>query len=410
MQRRQRSSGGDPGGDAVVNEDDRATFHSRGRAVPAVEPDPARQLLPLCGDDRREVFRQQPQRPERAQLEHGFAALGDRPDAVLRLPRQADLAGHEHIGRYAEHGGGVRSDDHAAAGEAQHHRVIQGETGQLAAEQVPGLRAIGENPLRHAASIPRYARAMSTRRIPASAFSGDDGAADTGLVAALALFAADPARRPDVLAALHRARILAPVVARPDQVATGAAGLVVDKTSDISVPLLEGTDGRRALPVFTGLDSLARWDPAARPVPVDGPRAARVADAEGAEVLVVDVAGPDTCVLAAPELRALVDGRGVVPAYDDDRLATELGSVLAAEPRVSLAWLLPAPDVDARLTLGLVDDAATDGELTPLLARLARRVADLPRWAAHGVRGLDVALAAAADVPAGRPVFRRLLD
>lgn len=304
----------------------------------------------------------------------------------------------------------MRSDDHAAAGEAKHHRFVQAETGQLAAEEVPGLCAIGENPLRHADSIPRYARAMSTRRIPASAFSGDDGAPNAGLAAALALFTADPARRPDVLAALHRARVLAPVVARPDQVATGAAGLAADKTSDISVPLLEGTDGRRGLPVFTGLDSLARWDPAARPVPVDGPRAAQVAAAEGAEVLVVDVAGPDACVLAAPELRALVDGRGVVPAYDDDRLATELCSVLAAEPRVSLAWLLPAPDVDARLLLGLVDDAATDGELTQLLAMLARRVADLPRWAAHGVRGLDVALAPAADAPAVRPVFRRFLD
>jgi hypothetical protein len=251
---------------------------------------------------------------------------------------------------------------------------------------------------------------MSTRRIPASAFSDDDGAADTGLAAALASYAADPARRPDVLAALHRARVLAPVVARPDQVATGAAGLPVDKTSDISVPLLEGTDGRRALPVFTGLDSLARWDPAARPVPVDGARAAQVAVAEGAEVLVVDVAGPDTCVLEAPELRALVDGRGVVPAYDDDQLATEVRSALAAEPRVALAWLLPAPGVDARLTLGLVDHAAADGGVTQLLATLARRVADLPRWAAHGVRGLDVALEPAADNPAGRPMFRRFLD
>jgi hypothetical protein len=304
----------------------------------------------------------------------------------------------------------VRGDDHAAAGKAEHHRVVQAQTGQLAAEQVPGLRAVGENPLRHAASIHRYARAMSTRRIPASAFSDDDGAADTGLAAALALFAADLARRPDVLAALHRARVLTPVVARPDQVGTGAAGLVVDKTSDISVPLLEGTDGRRALPVFTGLDSLARWDRAARPVPIDGPGAARVATAEGAEVLVVDVAGPDTCVLAAPELRALVDGRGVVPAYDDDQLADEVRSALVDEPRVVLAWLLPAPGVDARLTVRLTDHAAAEGEATQLLATLAHRVAGLPRWAAHGVRGLDVALASAAAAPAGRPMFRRFLD
>lgn len=255
---------------------------------------------------------------------------------------------------------------------------------------------------------------MSTRRIPSSAFRDDDGAADAGLVAALALFAVDPARRPDVLAALHAARVLAPVMASPDEVATGSAGLRVDKTSDIAVPLLEGTDGRRALPVFTSLGSLARWDPAVRPVPVAGPRAAEVAVAEGAEVLVVDVAGPDTCVLGAAEVRALVGGRGVVPAYADDRLAAELRSALVAEPAVAAAWLLPASGVDARLTVRFVDDEATPGEVTSLLASLAHRVAGLPRWADHGVRGLDVALASAADIEGETahrpPVFQRFLD
>jgi hypothetical protein len=251
---------------------------------------------------------------------------------------------------------------------------------------------------------------MSTRSIPASAFRDDDGAADAGLAAALALFGTDPAHRPEVLAALHAARVLAPVVATPDEVATGASGLRVDKTSDVAVPLLEGTDGRRALPVFTALGSLARWDPAARPVPVMGARAAEVAIAEGAEALVVDVAGPDTCVLEVPELRALVGGRGTVPAYDDDRLAAELRTALAAEPAVAVAWLLPASGVDARLTVRLVDGAATQGEVTSLLASLARRVAALPRWDHHGVRGLDVALPPAHETPERAPVFQRSLD
>jgi hypothetical protein len=251
---------------------------------------------------------------------------------------------------------------------------------------------------------------MSTRSIPASAFRADDGAPNAGLVAALARFATDPALRPGVLAALHGARVLAPVMATRDEVATGAAGLRVDKTSDIAVPLLEGTDGRRALPVFTGLDSLARWDPAARPVPVMGPRAAEVAVAEGAEVLVIDVAGPDTCVLEVPELRALTGGRGTVPAYDDDRLAAQLRSALAEEPAVAVAWLLPALGVDARLTVRLADTAATQAEVASLLASLARRVADLPGWSARGVRGLDVALQPAHETPDSPPVFQRLLD
>ena len=121
----------------------------------------------------------------------------------------------------------------------------------------------------------------------------------------------------------------------------------------------------------------------------------------------VDVAGPESCALEVPELRALVGGRGTVPAYDDDRLAAELRSALAAEPAVALAWLLPAPGVDARLTVRLVDGAATQGEVTSLLASLARRVADLPGWADHGVRGLDVALPPAHEAPERPPVYQR---
>ena len=36
----------------------------------------------------------------------------------------------------------------------------------------------------------------------------------------------------------------------------------------MALPVMIGTDGRRALPAFTSLAALAAWDPAARPVPV----------------------------------------------------------------------------------------------------------------------------------------------
>ena len=249
---------------------------------------------------------------------------------------------------------------------------------------------------------------MSTRRLPVSAFSGDDGHPDARLAAALTAFAADPGRRPDVLAALHVVRVLAPVVALAGETGTTAAGLRVDKTSDIAVPLLEGNDGRRALPVFSGVASLARWDPGARPVPVEGPRAAQVAAAEGAEVLVLDPAGPISAVLAAPELRALIEGRGMVPAYDDKELAGRVAAVVETEPAVLAAWLLPQLDADARLTLHLA--AGWTGPPDELLRRLAQRLGDLPDWAALAVRGLDCAVLPAGDTPDRPPVFRRFLD
>ena len=251
---------------------------------------------------------------------------------------------------------------------------------------------------------------MSTRRIPESAFRDDDGRAEPLLSAALARFAADPARRPDVLAALHRSRVLAPVVAVPGDSETTSGGLRVDTTSDIAVPLLGGTDGRQALPVFTDLASLARWDPAARPVPVSGPRAAEVAAAEGAAVLVLDPAGPVTCALEGPELRALVAGRGKLPAYDDAGLAAEVGALAEAEPAVTTAWLLPAVGADGRLVL-LMAAGGTRDEDAAVQRRLAERLAAVPRWADSAVRGLDVGVVpGATSAPDEVPVFRRSRD
>ena len=251
---------------------------------------------------------------------------------------------------------------------------------------------------------------MSTRRIPASPFSGDAGRPDERLGAALLAYRTDAGRLPDVLAALHRARVLAPVVAVAGESGTNDTGLRIDKSSDIAVPLLEGTDGRRALPVFTCVTSLARWDPSARPVPVEGPRAAQVAVAEGAEVLVLDPAGPISAVLAAPELRALVEGRGAVPSYDDGELAGRVAAVVRTEPVVLAAWLLPARDADARLALRVSDSAGEVEDVAVLLRRLAQRLGDLPGWAALAVRGLDCAVLPAGETPDREPVFQRFLD
>lgn len=244
------------------------------------------------------------------------------------------------------------------------------------------------------------------RRIPDPGFAGDDGRADPALRAALSAAAADPGRLPDVLAALHGARVITPVVAMLGEEGTGAGGLRVDKSADIAVPLLASADGARALPVFTGLDALARWDPSARPVPVEGARAAAVALAERAAAVVLDVAGPVSVTVGEAELRALVEGRGVVPAYADEDLRVALHQALAGVAQVAAAWLGPWPGSDARLTVAL--EPGTDpGRAAPALVDAVR---DLLAAAGGGVRGVDLALepaGAVAPPPDARPVLRR---
>lgn len=230
---------------------------------------------------------------------------------------------------------------------------------------------------------------------------GDAGAADPALAAALAAHAAEPARLPEVLAALHGARVLAPVVAVAGERGTTAAGLAVEKSADVALPVLVDGAGGRAVPVFSSLETLARWDPRARPVPVEAVRAAAVVVAEKAVALVVDVAGPCSATLGGPEVRALLSGRGLVPAYADPRLAGLLGPVLAGVPEVCAAWLAPGERVDARLTV-LVPPGSDH-------AAVGTAVADrLRALVAVAVRGLDLVVTADTGArPDAAPLFTR---
>jgi hypothetical protein len=120
--------------------------------------------------------------------------------------------------------------------------------------------------------------------------SEDTGAPDPRLVACLA---ADDAGT--VRSALLSSRLLVPVVAMGEE-STGA---------EMAVPGLIGADGRRALPVFSGVEALAAWRSDARPVPMAGAQAVVAAQDEGYAALVLDVAGPVMHVVETADLELL---------------------------------------------------------------------------------------------------------
>jgi len=146
------------------------------------------------------------------------------------------------------------------------------------------------------------------RRIPDPGFAGDDGSADPALSALLAAWSAGEADRVDVIAALQQSRLLVPVVAVLGEVEYDDAGLAHDKTSDMATVLLQGADGRMALLAFTASATLAAWNPEARPVPTATPLAAQAAVQDGADALLVDVAGPVRFVIEGDDLRGLAQG------------------------------------------------------------------------------------------------------
>ena len=149
----------------------------------------------------------------------------------------------------------------------------------------------------------------TVRTIPDPGFAGDDGAVPAEVTAALAAYGRDPqGSHRAALATLQRARLLVPVVAVLGEVEHDDRGLAHDKTSDMATVLMKGRDGRMALLAFTGSEPMRRWNPEGRPVPVTLPDAARAAVHDGAEALLVDVAGPVMFVVQGDDLQALADG------------------------------------------------------------------------------------------------------
>ncbi len=146
------------------------------------------------------------------------------------------------------------------------------------------------------------------RTIPDPGFADDTGAADAALAAALASHASGAATSAEVLAVLQDARLLVPVVAVLGEVEVDEQGLAHDKSSDMAAVLVRAADGSTGLLAFTATDTMARWDPQARPVPVDARTAATAAVQDGAEALLVDLAGPATYVVDGDDLTRLAAG------------------------------------------------------------------------------------------------------
>jgi hypothetical protein len=188
--------------------------------------------------------------------------------------------------------------------------------------------------------------------------------ADPRVTAALGSFAAGQSSEHAALTALAASRLLVPVVAMlteetlgPEDEGSGntgpasgvdnaaaagrGAGLRREKTSDMALPTLVGHDGRRALLAFTSQDSLVRWRPDARPVPVPAGSVWR-AGFEQADAVVIDVAGPVPIAVAGARLTALAHGEAAPPPHEDPDVITMAREMVARERLITGFRLLPA--------------------------------------------------------------------
>lgn len=287
---------------------------------------------------------------------------------------------------------------------------------------------------------------MPGRSIAGRPYPDDDGSADPRVAAALAAYAAGGTSEHAALSALAASRLLVPVVAmlteetagpkdgargnargagREDD-AAGAApagragelggerwglgaeragglggeragGLGGEKASEMALPTLIGRDGRPALVAFTCLDSLARWRPGARPVPVPAAGVWR-AGAEQASAVVIDVAGPVPVAVDGARLIALANGEAVPPPHEDPDVVTLVRQMVAREHVITGFRVLPGePGTDMTLHVTLAPGHAAADALPQ--EAIGRVVAGIMAGAGHSLRrGLNVAVSEAAPL------------
>jgi hypothetical protein len=142
-----------------------------------------------------------------------------------------------------------------------------------------------------------------------------------------------------------------------------------------------GQDGRLALVAFTCADSLRRWQPGGRPVPVPASDVFQAAVAESSAV-VIDVAGPVPVTVEGTRLAALAAGCAPPEMHEDPdvwKLVADAAGSLAPGIRVRLG----PPQEGAAFTLELAPPSGAAGLVGPdvaadvasaVYARLAGRV------------------------------------
>src|SRR5690625_57777 len=146
--------------------------------------------------------------------------------------------------------------------------------------------------------------------------------------------------------------------------------LVADKDASTGVVCVSSPDGRIALPIFSSVPAMTRWNKEARPIPVESERAALAAVSEEWPLLVLDPGDPSPAIIPRPAVWALAQGKANewIPAPRDPQLATELDALLADIPGVEGVALEAGSRAETAVILALTAGLNKE-ELEVVLAR-----------------------------------------
>lgn len=146
------------------------------------------------------------------------------------------------------------------------------------------------------------------RTFQENSFAEDNGEADIALLSALLEFNSLYSNQVEVANQFALARVLIPLIATLGESGEGSHGQTVDKSAELSIVSVRTPDNQNALPVFTSVASMSRWNPKARPVPNNGRTVALAAVAEGNTRVVIDPGSETEFALRRTALEAIAQG------------------------------------------------------------------------------------------------------
>lgn len=233
--------------------------------------------------------------------------------------------------------------------------------------------------LADSAGIPWQGRSFEQH---SNAFANDDGSMPEALGAVLASFRSGKVSRDAVLDAFLRSRLLIPLVTVAGEEGLTPEGRRVDKTQELSIVTVKVPDGRSALPVFSSVEAMQRWNALARPIPNLGHTVIHAAVEEGSDLVILDPASAETeFAIRRPALWALAQGESVSVPWSDPEVEHAFRESVETSPEVASISLesgdpterLLAPELSVFLTLR---PGLSQQQLSALLGRLQAQWAE----------------------------------
>ncbi len=230
-------------------------------------------------------------------------------------------------------------------------------------------------------------QAWAGRVLRSNPFAGDDGTAPPALAAALAL-EDETERMRGVTDALREERVLVPVVAHehPGRDDDGSVAAHTkhgsddpqgDACSSAAMVSVRTPDGRAALPVFSSVEAMAAWDATARPVPVEGARAALSAVSDADSMVVLDPAGPVTVLLGRPAVWSIVQRSEWVPSWVDPELPAVAAAALSGITELLAVRLERGTRSELRAVLAVAQDLDRE-RVADVIARAQQALSEDP--------------------------------